>query len=134
MSTANRLPLSRTNMVLVSFLAAGVVICLLLGRWPGVAFLGAIALFVVLAARYARRPDSRDITRINAIEYRDERDRELARHGFAVVGAAALIISTVGAVVAIVVDHQVLVIVSCAQLFALAVIWGIADARAVRVG
>ena len=134
MSTANRLPLSPANMVLVSLLALGAVTCAVLGRWPGVAFLGVMAVFIVFAARFARRADSRDITRINAIEYRDERDRELARQGFAVVGAAALIVSTLGAVVSIVLDDPLLVSISCAQLLLLAIIWGVADARAVRRG
>lgn len=82
------------------------------------------------AALYARRPDSRDITRLNAIEYRDERDRILAKQGFAAVGAAALILSAIELVLAIVLNQ--LVLPACVQLIALCTVWGVANSLAVR--
>lgn len=53
----------------------------------------AAAPFGLGAALYARRPNSKDITRVNAIEYRDERDRVIARKGFSIVGACALLLT-----------------------------------------
>jgi hypothetical protein len=98
LKTVSRPPISRINaMVLASFAVGAVVAALLGGRMATVALL--IGSAVGLAgALNARRPNARDVTRLNAMEYRDERDRLLAQQGLAVVGAAALILS-VGALI-----------------------------------
>jgi hypothetical protein len=62
-----------------------------LGRWTGVGYLGFLGLGGLAGALYARRSGSRDVTRLNALEWRDERDRNLAKSAFAVVGAASLL-------------------------------------------
>ncbi|WP_245853183.1 DMT family transporter [Blastococcus aggregatus] len=46
-------------------------------------------------AIFARHPSSREITRVNAIEYRDERDKGIAQVGFSVVGVVALVVSAI---------------------------------------
>ena len=118
-------------MVLVGTLCAGAAIAALTQNWRGAIWLLILGLSGLGVALYARRPNARDITRINGIEYRDERDRDLARQGFATVGAAALILSVVEVVLAIIFFHQ-LVGVTSAQLIMLSVIWGIANSNAVK--
>jgi hypothetical protein len=112
---------------------AGAIAAALTQSWFGAILLLAGSLFGLSAALYARRPNSRDITRLNAIEYRDERDRVLAKQGFATVGAAALMLSVIEVVLAIVFFDQ-LVAIACAQLFALCIVWGIANSNAARRG
>jgi uncharacterized membrane protein len=131
MSTDTRFPLSRINMLLVGVLVVGAVVTAVLGNWLGTAFLGFIAVFVTFAARYARRADSRDITRINALEYRDERDRDLARRGFSAVGAAALILSMIAVTVCIVLADPMLILLSCGQLLVLCIVWAVSNSRVV---
>ena len=125
-----RWPISAVNTVLVAtFLGASVILAVLgnAGMALVMAYLGLAGLGVAL---YARRPDSRDVTRLNAIEYRDERDRSLAAAGFAVVGVAALII-VFGSFIAMLVmerfDWYIFGI-----LMALLVVWGVANSVVVR--
>jgi len=125
-----RLPISTVNIALAGTLFAGAIATALTHNWfaafvfvvGGAAGLG--------AALYARRPDSRDITRLNAIEYRDERDRVLAKEGFAAVGAAALILSVIEFVLALVFNQ--LIGLAAAQVVVLCIVWGIANSIAVR--
>lgn len=67
----------------------------IIGSWSGAGLLAAVGIAVLVMALHARRPNSGDITRVNAIEYRDERDRLLAQYGFSAVGVAALIVSAI---------------------------------------
>lgn len=131
MSPEARFPLSPINMLLVGLLTAGAATTAILGNWLGTAFLGFIAVFATVAARYARRPDSQDITRVNALEYRDERDRELARRGFSAVGATALILSLLAATVCIVLADPLLIMLSCGQLLLLSIVWAVSNSRVV---
>jgi accessory gene regulator protein AgrB len=125
-----RSPISTVNTILVlTFFAASVVLAVLgnVGMALLMAYFGVVGLAVAL---YARRPDSRDITRLNAIEYRDERDKSLASQGFAAVGVAALIIVFASFIVMMLaqqVDWYVLSV-----LLALLVVWGVANSVAVR--
>jgi hypothetical protein len=97
--STDRLPISAVNLVLVSAFLFGAVITSILGNWTATALLGFIGLSMIPIARYARRPGSRDITRVNALEWQDERDRTLAKSGFAIVGVAALLLVLVQFVV-----------------------------------
>lgn len=132
MQTTNRLPISTTNIFLVSTFFAGAIVTALTRNWFFAVVLFAIGLCGLGGAVYARRPNSRDITRLNAIEYRDERDRELAKQGFATVGAAALIITVIEVVLAIVFFNALIALIACAQMFALCIIWGISNSNAVK--
>ncbi|TFD49607.1 hypothetical protein E3T55_11045 [Cryobacterium frigoriphilum] len=131
MQTNNRSRISTINIILVSTLCVGATIAALTQNWVGAIWLLILGLSGLGAAFYARRPNARDITRINGIEYRDERDRDLARQGFATVGAAALILSVVEVVLAIIFLPQLVGVVS-AQLLMLSVIWGMANSNAVK--
>lgn len=162
MSTTNsrRLPLSVPNMVLIGGSFAGAVVTMALGNWFGAVLLLILGGGGLLSAVLARREGASDWLRINAIEYRDERDSRLASHGFAVVGAWALALSTLELVAATIFvgavtlttsvrgsDGTVTFVASgvgivagaveaiaALQLFVLALVWGIANTRAVKRG
>ena len=91
------------------------------------AYFGVCGLGVAL---YARRPDSRDITRLNAIEYRDERDKSLAAEGFAAVGVAALIIGFVSFIVMMLTQQMNWFVIGV--FLALLVVWAAANSVAAR--
>jgi len=131
LQTNKRSLISTTNLILVGTLCAGAIIAALTQNWLGAIWLLILGLSGLGAALYARRTNSRDITRINGIEYRDERDRDLARQGFATVGAVALILSVVEVMLAIIFSPQ-LVGVASTQLVILSVVWGIANSNAVK--
>ena len=91
LKSVERLPISAINLVLVSVFLLAALIEAALGKWPGAVYLGVLGLGGLAGALYARRSGSRDVTRLNALEWRDERDRTLAKSAFAVVGAVALL-------------------------------------------
>jgi hypothetical protein len=133
----DRLPVSITNAVLIVVFLVGALVTAAVGSWFEAALLALLAAVMLGAALYARRPGSRDITRVNAIEYRDERDRRIAQAGLAAVGAVALVLSAVGFVVLAVLGgtgapSEPLRTVVVAQFFVLAAVWGVANSLAAR--
>lgn len=123
--TERRLPMSPANLVIWSAYALGVVATLVVGQWP-LAVVLALGLAVgVFSVRRARRPEADDVTRVGAIEYRDERDRAIARDGFAVVGVVAMVLSAVEYVVALLAGWPDWPAVM--QLLVLAVVWTVAN-------
>jgi len=126
--------ISTTNIILLSSLAAGAIVCLILQNPMGAAFLGATAFLSLIAIIPNLRSDARDIGRINAIQYRDERDRKLARAGFSTVGASALILGVVLAVASAISGIPLFQALAFGQLFVLAIIWGVANGVVVRRG
>lgn len=155
-----RLPLSVPNIVFIGGSLAGAVVTIALGNWFGAILLLVLGGGGLISALLARRAGASDWLRINAIEYRDERDTRLASHGFAVVGAWALALSTLELVAATIYVGAVtlnssvtgpdgtvtfvfrgdsllaggLEAVAALQLFVLALVWGIANTRAVKRG
>lgn len=85
-------------------------------------------------ALWARRPASRDVTRLNALEWRDERDRRLGKDALSVVGASALGLSVAALVVTSIVGSGIAVGIAYAQLLVLLAVWALADSVAVRRG
>jgi hypothetical protein len=77
-------------------------------------------------ALYARRADSKDTTRVNAIEYRDERDRVIAQKGFAIVGAAALLV-TVAQILGFSIFAPEYTWIPAQQMIFLAAVWGVGN-------
>ena len=141
MSTPSKgqLPVSTTNAVLLAVFLTGAVVTAVAGSWYEAGLLAAVGLAVLAMAVYARRPNSRDITRVNAIEYRDERDKRIARVGFSVVGVVALAVSAIEFVtVAVLVDArdwpQMAQVLATGQLLLLCAVWGIANSIAARRG
>jgi len=134
MSKTSYSRISTPNIILLSSLAAGAIICAALQNVLGTAWLGATALLALIGILPNLRPGARDIGRINAIQYTDERDRRLARAGFSIVGAAALILTVIEAVAAAISGNIAFQIAAFAQLFVLSVIWAVANSVAVRRG
>ena len=135
----NWLPVSRTNAVLVGVVLAGTVVTAIAGSWYEAGLLAAVGIAVLAMAVYARRPNSRDITRVNAIEYRDERDKQIAQAGFAAVGAVALVLSVIGVVLVVALADEYDSVAAAkpflvGQLLALCVVWGVANFVAARRG
>jgi hypothetical protein len=93
------LPLSRANTVIGAVLLAGLVTTLALGLWSQAGGLGVALVLGAIGIWRGRRPGATDVTRVDALEYADERDRAIARDGFAVVGVVALCLSVVQFVV-----------------------------------
>ncbi|MEO7720439.1 MAG: hypothetical protein ABIS08_00825 [Pseudolysinimonas sp.] len=160
-TTISRLPLSVPNMILIGGAFAGVIATVALRNWFGAGLLIFVGGGGLLSALLARRASASDWLRINAIEYRDERDSRLASHGFAVVGAWALALSTLELVAATIfvgaitlnssgtitdgtvtfvttsglgVVAGALEAIASIQLFVLCLVWGIANTRAVKRG
>ena len=131
-TSANRI--STANIILLGSLAAGTIVCAVLQNVTGVVLLGVTGVLALLGIVANLRADAPDIGRINALQYRDERDRTLARAGFSIVGAAALIISVIEAVAAAISGSQLFQMLAFGQLFVLAVIWGVANSIVVRRG
>lgn len=94
----DRLPVSRPNALLLAVLVAGLVATLLLGLWPQAVVMALLLLVIGVSAWVGRRESASDVTRVDSLEYRDERDRAIARDGFAVVGVLALVITVVESV------------------------------------
>ena len=126
----SRLPISLTNTILISAFLLVAVVMVVLGNVGTGLWVGFLAVMMIGVALYARRPDSRDITRLNAIEYRDERDKSLATEGFAAVGVAALILG-MGVILTLTVLEQLSWLVVGFYLVLL-VVWAAANSRAVR--
>ncbi|MGZ0212849.1 MAG: hypothetical protein ACKVI4_10250 [Actinomycetales bacterium] len=124
--------ISSINVGLLGALVAGAVITGLSHNWFEMILLLVAGLLIFVSALYARSQNSSDILRLNAIEYRDERDRLLAKSGFAVVGVAALILSIAEFVLAAV--FQQLLALASAQVLVLSAVWGIANSLAVKRG
>ena len=137
LKSVERLPISTINLGLLSAFLLGALIAGALGSWTGAAYLGALGLSGLAGALYARRSGARDVTRLNALEWRDERDRTLAKLGFAVVGAVALLMVLAQFIVVVVTNaspHSPFMWVTLSQMLILYIAWGIANSVAVRRG
>lgn len=135
----NRLPVSTTNAVLAVVFLAGAVVTAISGSWYEASLLAAVGIAVLASAIYARRPNSSDITRVNAIEYRDERDRRIAQLGFSAVGVAALIVSAIEFVAVTVLVGPLdwppaVQLLPAGQLVLLCIVWAVANWVAARRG
>jgi hypothetical protein len=136
LKSTERFPISRINLVLVSAFLLGALIAGAQGSWQGAMFLGFLSLGGLACALHARRSGSRDVTRLNALEWRDERDRNLAKSGFAVVGAAALLMLVMQFVVVLTLADadSPFVLAATVQLTILSLAWSIANSVVVRRG
>lgn len=158
-TTSSRLPFSVPNVVVIVLSFGGAIATGLLGNIPGTVLLAVLGIGILISALAGRRPGASDWLRVNAVEYRDERDSRLASHGFAVVGAWALGLSMLEVIAATIFTGAVgfdstpgpdggitytirgaaafglgLEAIAAVQLFVLALVWGIANTRAVKRG
>ena len=129
-SVLARSPISVANTIMVVVFLAGSGVLTLLGNLGMALFLAYLGLAGLGVALYARRPNARDITRINSLEYRDERDRSLAAQGFAMVGVAALIIMLLAFIVTVFLREFNMYVVVI--FLALLIVWAVANSIVVR--
>ncbi|MBF4624908.1 hypothetical protein [Clavibacter sp. VKM Ac-2872] len=128
--TTERRGISRVNALLVGVLAVGALVALIAGNPYNAITLAVMAAILLGGALHAARPSSSDVTRINGLEYRDERDGLLAQKGFAAVGVAALVM-TVGTFFVTTLMGQVQWYV-LPQMLVLAGVWAVANWLAVQ--
>ena len=137
MLSDSRLPVLTANAVLLGVLLAGAIVTATVGGWYETGLLMSVAVAVFAMATHARRPNSRDVTRVNAIEYRDERDKHIAQVGFSAVGMVALVISAVEfaaiTVLTAVRDWPPAVqMLPAGQLVLLCIVWGVTNSVAAK--
>ncbi|KDP92207.1 MULTISPECIES: hypothetical protein [Clavibacter] len=130
--TTERRGISRINTVIVAVFALAALVVLVAGHPDSAVLLGVIAVVWLLSSLTSARPEVSDASRIEGLEYRDERDRQLALKGFAAVGVAALVLSFGAFLVSLLVDgiDRWLAV----QMIVLFVVWGVANRIAVRRG
>lgn len=129
-----RWPISIVNTVVYACaLLLGVGLIVFDRLTEGVVMIAATTAGVIFSAR-ARRRDSGDLERVNALEFADERDRAAARKAFAAIGVVALVGAMLQFTVAVILDEPVLSLVSAILLVTLATTWLIANWYYVRRG
>ena len=137
LKSVERLRISTINVVLVSAFLLGAVLAAGLERWQAAVYLGLLGICGLTGALYAHRSGSRDVTRLNGLEWRDERDRTLAKSGFAVVGVVALLMVVAQFIVVMLTDpgpDSPFLWMALAQVLILNLAWVIANSVAVRRG
>ncbi|BDZ48283.1 hypothetical protein GCM10025867_05240 [Frondihabitans sucicola] len=129
----SRFAIRPINVVVIAVFGVSAVTVLIGGQLFTGLYLAVATVYLYGAMLYARRGDSSEVQRVNALEYRDERDRMIARNGFSVVGAAALALAAVQILVASVWVHEI-VLLAAAWLLALCIVWGVANSVSARRG
>ena len=134
MSTRRWLRMSWWNAVLALATLVGAVTMAALGRWGVAAIFLAVVVVVAGSAIYARSGRASDLTRLNAIEYADERDRAAGTHAFAIVGVVALVLSMAVFFVGTLLlePDSPMFWVLWAQIILLTIAWGVANIVALR--
>lgn len=127
----NRLPVSTSNAVLVTAFWVAAAVAALMGLGSEAILLALLGLTGLASAVLARRPDAGDVARVNAIEYRDERDRRIAQWGFAAVGVVALVGTVIHFLVASLLADEPSMLPT-GQLLLLTLTWGVANTVAAR--
>ncbi|MBM7024600.1 hypothetical protein [Clavibacter zhangzhiyongii] len=128
--TTERRGISRVNVLIGTVFALSTVVLLVAGHADRAISMAVITVIFLIQAVVAAQPGVSDETRVNGLEYRDERDRQLAQRGFAAVGVAALLLSCGTFLVRTLmgdVDWWI-----AGQMLVLVAVWGIANRVAVR--
>ena len=134
MSTRRWLRMSWWNAVLALVVLAGAVAMAVLGRWLVAAIFLAVVVLVVASAVYARSGRASDLTRLNAVEYLDERDRAVGTQAFAIVGVLALVLSMLVFILGTVLlePDSPMFFVLWGQIIVLTIGWAVANLVALR--
>ena len=138
--SGRRLPLSPPNIVLVLISLAAALVTGLLGNVAATGILLILGVGGLISALLARRAGASDWLRINAVEYRDERDRKLGVRGLAVAGVVGLVLSFVWIIAACLYAGFAgqtrlatgLEAIACLNAIILAIGWGWANTVAIR--
>lgn len=134
MSTRDRFGMSWWNAAFAAAIVVAGVLALVFRQWAVAAVFGVVLVAFVVGVRYARSGRASDVTRLNAAEYTDERDRRMAAYGLAIVGVVAMALSMgtfVAALVLLPPGHP-MYFVAWGQLVALALAWMVANWIAAR--
>ncbi|SFS13823.1 hypothetical protein SAMN04487783_1708 [Agrococcus baldri] len=134
MSTRKRFGMSWWNVVMAAVTLIAGVIMAVLGRWVAAGIFLVVALAIAGSAVYARSGRASDLTRLNAAEYVDERDRAVGTRALAIVGVVALLLTMTVFVIGMVLlePGSPMFVVLTGQVLALAVAWAIANVVALR--
>lgn len=134
MSTHRWLRMSWWNGVLALAALGAAAGMAVLGRWAVAAIFVLVAVVVAASAIYARSGRASDLTRLNAAEYVDERDRAVGTHALAIVGVVALVLAMVVFVVGVVLlePGNPMFWVLWGQVIALTIAWAVANLFALR--
>lgn len=128
-------PMSPINLILVSVVLVGAIICFAVGNIVAGVILLVSGIGVAIGAIAARRGTSGDLERVNALEYADERDRQAGIKGLATVGGVALILGATQLVIFTVAQADALTRgVALWSYIALIAIWFFANWFFVRRG
>lgn len=136
MWTRKYLRMSWWNAVLGIVLLVATVVLAINGQVVQSIIMGALTVFLIGSAVYARSGRSSDVTRLNALESVDERDRAMASFALAVVGVAAMFVSVAVLIAGIFLlePGEPMFWVVIGQMFVLAITWTIANIVAARRG
>lgn len=134
MSTRERFGMSWWNAVLVGVVLLAAVIMAVLGRWGVAGIFAVVAVVLAGSAIYARSGKASDLTRLNATEYLDERDRATGTQAFAIVGVVALVMTMIVFVIGIALlePGSPMFYVLWAQIIVMTFAWMIANVVALR--
>ncbi|GEK80698.1 hypothetical protein [Agrococcus baldri] len=134
MSTRKWLRMSWWNAVMVVVVLIAAVIMAVLDRWGVAGIFVIVGVGLAASAIYARSGRASDLTRLNATEYIDERDRTVGTHALAIVGVVALVLTMVVFVVGTVLldPGSPMFFVLWAQVILLVIAWMIANFVALR--
>jgi hypothetical protein len=98
--------LSVVNLAIAAVLGAALAVALARQFWSAALIILAIDVGGLSMAWYARRHGRSDLGRVEALEPSDERERRILTHGLAGVGAAALVISVLAFLLALLADGR----------------------------
>ena len=129
MSTRERLGMSWWNAVIVGVALIAAIVLAVQGNWGTAILMVLSGAITAVAAIHARSGRASDISRLNAVEYIDERDRAIGAHAFAIVGVVALLLAfSVFVVVAVLTSgREPIFWLAFGQLMLLLVAWAIAN-------
>lgn len=97
--------MSRWNVGILAVLLVLTVAAAVRHVWPVAVVLAAGCVAGIVLPLSARAVPSGDLGRVNALEFKDERDRAIAVQAFAVVGVAAMAASFLFLIVSAIIDY-----------------------------
>lgn len=134
MSTHEHLRMSWWNAALTIAALVAAIVLAVQQSWVSSIVTTLVAVGTAVTAIYARSGRASDLTRLNAAEYVDERDRAIGARALAVVGLVAMVMTLAVFILAMVLTEpgEPLRWIAIGQVLVLAVAWMLANLVAVR--
>lgn len=134
MWTRKWLRMSWWNALTTLALLVAAVVLAVVGRWIPALITVILGVVIAASAIYARSGRASDITRLNALETVDERDRAMTGFALAVVGVAGLVLAMAVfiAALALLEPGHPMFWVAWGQLLAITGVWMVTNLLAVR--